>query len=63
MSRRFLVVEDQVTNRHVVESMLRHLGIEYDSVENGREALAHKLELCAPVHAVEQIEALRGPVT
>ena len=37
---RVLVVEDNLTNRKVVEALLRKLGIQVDSVENGQEAFA-----------------------
>ncbi len=34
-----LVVEDDLTNRTTLEFLLKHLGVNYDSAENGRQAL------------------------
>lgn len=36
---RILIAEDNPTNRLVVESMMRHLGVRFDSASNGREAI------------------------
>jgi CheY-like chemotaxis protein len=38
-SKRILVVEDNLTNRLVVEAMLGKLGLAYETVENGLEAV------------------------
>jgi signal transduction histidine kinase/ActR/RegA family two-component response regulator len=34
-----LVVEDDITNRTTLEFLLKHLGVNYNSAENGRQAL------------------------
>ena len=36
-----LIVEDNLTNRKVIEAMLKKLGMTFISVENGQEALDH----------------------
>jgi CheY-like chemotaxis protein len=39
MSGKVLVVEDNLTNRKVVEALLKKLGLEFISAENGQQAL------------------------
>jgi two-component system, cell cycle response regulator DivK len=40
MSKRILVVEDQLDNRQIIRDMLAPIGYEITEVENGEEALA-----------------------